>query len=384
MAQTYYSRMAMAVSNQSNPYRPVMTGSYRGFGSYHRPKPSSSRPKPSSAPTKGEVWSSSESSSDWASASDCDLWSQWAWNSSWNWTEQWSQSETVETENQSYKEKVIEHTAPSDDYECDHADHPAMIKQTQAQAAQVTQEVLQRRGITGKVSDHSPVRRAGKSGRNRRNRNSNPWRGGKAVSRRAKAKARREERDSDVDVIDDDKSRSVLLDIRQLRYSQESCLDTFQDGRPVLQLVQELWEAKVDVSAPFLKLTVFESLGTFRCIDNRRLYALKEYGKLMGDDYLLMVHCNLYGHNTIKQVLRFMNNTDDTDGRDVRLRTTTGKKGVGFDLVRMQKEAIAKRYDSPEVAQVPCCRFLSFSRPKIRQKWSEWIKNWSLITDSHW
>ena len=49
------------------------------------------------------------------------------------------------------------------------------------------------------------------------------------------------------------------VEVRELRYSQLSCKETFQCGRSVSQLVQDLLELKVSLSAPFLRLTVFET-----------------------------------------------------------------------------------------------------------------------------
>jgi len=49
-----------------------------------------------------------------------------------------------------------------------------------------------------------------------------------------------------------------------------------------------------------------------------RLFALKEYAKKSGKDRV-MVNVNLFSQNTLPQVQRFIQNSDDTDGRDVRL-----------------------------------------------------------------
>ena len=90
--------------------------------------------------------------------------------------------------------------------------------------------------------------------------------------------------------------------------------------------MQDLLDRKVSLFAPFLRLTVFETTdektnGTnepiLRCIDNSRLFALKEYAKKSGKDRL-MVNVNLFSQNTLTQVQRFTQNSYDTDGRDVR------------------------------------------------------------------
>eukprot|EP00435_Cladocopium_sp_Y103_P054606 s77_g17.t2 len=128
-----------------------------------------------------------------------------------------------------------------------------------------------------------------------------------------------------------DDSKACAVDIRDLLYSQKSCKDTFQCGRSVDQLVKDLETGKVDVSAPFLRLTVFETRDEksrkpeLRCIDNRRLLALKEYAKKIGNPKL-RVNISLFSEETLTQVQRFFQNSDDTDGRDVRLRTSRNDK----------------------------------------------------------
>jgi len=85
------------------------------------------------------------------------------------------------------------------------------------------------------------------------------------------------------------------------------------------------------MSARFLRLAVFETLDEYtdevilRCIDNRRLFAVKEYSKIIGKD--VPVHVRFYNHETISEFYRFMRNSDPTDGRDVRLRK--GNDGNG-------------------------------------------------------
>ena len=186
-----------------------------------------------------------------------------------------------------------------------------------------TREVLQRhRGL-------SPVHRSGKRGRSplpQEPRYPPPkkfrmGRSGKASSKRAKARYAKL----------DDKRELSKVEVRELRYSQLSCKETFQCGRSISQLVQDLLDRKVSLSASFLRLTVFETTDEkthepiLRCIDNRRLFALKEYAKKSGKDRV-MVNVNLFSHNTLTQVQRFIQNSDDTDGRDVRLRKNRNDK----------------------------------------------------------
>eukprot|EP00434_Breviolum_minutum_P010848 symbB.v1.2.009564.t1/scaffold598.1/size183230/6 len=110
-----------------------------------------------------------------------------------------------------------------------------------------------------------------------------------------------------------------------------SCKETFQCGRSIEQLVHDLLHRKVSLRASFLTLTVFQTIdeetneSILRCIDNRRLWALKEYAKRSGKDPL-MVNVSLFSHSTLKQVQRFIHNSDPTDGKDVLLRKNKQKK----------------------------------------------------------
>ena len=128
----------------------------------------------------------------------------------------------------------------------------------------------------------------------------------------------------------DDKRMNFMIEVQELRYSQLSCKDTFQCGRSVSQLVQDLLDGTVSLSADFLRLTVFETLDEatnepiLRCIDNRRLHALKEYAEHVQQP--VYVHINLFSLDTLKQVERFKKNSDDTDGYDVQLRSSRKRK----------------------------------------------------------
>lgn len=128
----------------------------------------------------------------------------------------------------------------------------------------------------------------------------------------------------------DDKKKLYKIDIRELRYSQLSCKPTFQCGRSIAGLVQDLLDQKVSLSASFLRLTVFETLDettnemTLRCIDNRRLFALNEYSRKIRKP--VKVHVSFYSYDTVKQFERFQQNSDKTSGKDVRLRNGGKKK----------------------------------------------------------
>ena len=258
------------------------------------------------------------------------------WNS-WNSKEKWMQDEKVERNDypigqwfnslQKWEDEKTEtepccHEVDDDEYEIIREEEDnveVLIKRTR--------EVLQRhRG-------EAPVHRSGKRGRSPLThelsypppKKSRKRRGGKAVSKSAKFKAR--------DAKPDDNGGLSRVHIRELRYSQFSCKDTFQCGRSVSQLVQGLLDRKVGLSAPFLHLTVFETTDDnnepiLRCIDNRRLFALKTYAEKSGK-YNLMVNVHLFNQNTLTQVRRFIRNSDDTDGRDVRSRKTGSNKRRG-------------------------------------------------------
>lgn len=122
------------------------------------------------------------------------------------------------------------------------------------------------------------------------------------------------------------------VNVDDLRYSQRGCSECFTCGRSVWQLVRDLERGNVRLSAPFLRLTVFETRDerteqtVLRCIDNRRLYAFKEYARRC-PKYPLMVNVNLFSYNTLMQTQRFIHNSDDTDGFSVHLRKR--RKGSG-------------------------------------------------------
>lgn len=145
----------------------------------------------------------------------------------------------------------------------------------------------------------------------------------KQKPRKRRGKSSRKHATSDYAELDD-KQMHLMVDVETLRYSQLSCKDHFRCGRSVAKLVSYLKDRKVRLSAPFLKLSVFETRDEetnehiLRCIDNRRLFALKEYAKYLRRP--LCVHINLFTRDIIKEVERFKMNSNVTDGRDVHLR----------------------------------------------------------------
>jgi len=128
-------------------------------------------------------------------------------------------------------------------------------------------------------------------------------------------------------VLHDDKCKLSKVELHKLRYSQLTCKQKFACGRSVWKLVQDLLDGRVHISASFLRLSVFETTDEktnktiLRCINNRRLFALKEYAWRSGKRDL-RVNANFFSQKTIIEVLRFIQNSDKTDGHDVRLRET--------------------------------------------------------------
>ena len=171
-----------------------------------------------------------------------------------------------------------------------------------------TQEVLQRHR-------RGAVRRAGRKQ-------------GRSTSRSSKAFSKHAAKTSRYANLDG-KQKLTNVEVGELRYSQLSCKETFQCGRSVSQLVQDLLDAKVSLSEPFLRLTVFETTDEktnepiLRCIDNRRLFALKEYAQKSGKDRV-MVNVTLFSQDTVLAVQRYIHNSDETNGRHVQLRKNTG------------------------------------------------------------
>ena len=122
------------------------------------------------------------------------------------------------------------------------------------------------------------------------------------------------------------KMEDSKINVLALRYSQKSCQRYFQCGRTVDDLVRDLLDQKVSLKDRFLRLTVFESTDSkthepvLRCIDNRRLLALKEFAARIHPEPVL-VHVNFFTENELWEALRCVQNLDhDTDGKDVRVR----------------------------------------------------------------
>ena len=269
------------------------------------PRPSKSqnfiercRPRPTSKPMDWKTWknmNSSDSSSEWESKG----W--WPKDSSWD-----SNSKPVEPEPH-WPDWFDEKT--EDEWAAASSDHDRLIKSSK--------EILQRH------RDAARVRKSGKRGRSPLPQALQPNRPHKR-SRRGQGLKRGKARCSEISELDG-KRKLTKVEVQDLRYSQISCSEFFSCGRGVMQLVEDLLNRKVSLSAPFLRLTVFETTARrthktiLRCIDNRRLFALKEYAKKSGKDRV-MVNVNLYSQTTLTEVQRFIQNSDNTPGVEVRFR----------------------------------------------------------------
>ena len=111
--------------------------------------------------------------------------------------------------------------------------------------------------------------------------------------------------------LDDKKFRRIKIDARELRYSQLSCKETFACGRSVWGLVNDLWTGRVRLSARFLQLTVFETRDknsngvVLKCINNRRLFALKRFAKRCGNRPV-MVNANVFSEDSLSEAFQIM------------------------------------------------------------------------------
>ena len=230
--------------------------------------------------------------------------------------------------------KVLQHhKVEEEEVEGDHANSAAVIKDTYAYAE--SYKVWQHHKVEEVEGDHAnnaaqrsckPHKLPNPPGPPKKTRRRGSRGKGKASAKCAKVGPR---------------CMPFQIDVEELRYSQLGCSDIFTCGRPVLQLVQDLLDRKVRVSDPFLLLSVFETRDSktkrciWRCKDNRRLWALKEYAKRSGKKHL-KVNVNLFDADTIHQVQRFIANSDFTDGKGVKMRRSgrrnKGKgKGKGTD-----------------------------------------------------
>ena len=253
-----------------------------------------------------------EHSWDWSFGEKKHSWSYGKWTHSWDWSygDDWS---------------TCSHEQ-DDDYELIEEENPEETKEIlrREELIKTTKKILQQH-CSGAVRQHhrgESVLKSLKRPRRHRLKTSRTRRSRKTASKRAKVR----------DAKLDDKSSSI--NIEKLRYSQAGCSNVFQCGRTVRELVLDLLSGKVKLSAPFLRLTVFETTEStdekthqriFRCIDNRRLLALKTYATYSGKANM-MVRVRLHDHHTVHDFERFAQNSDPTAGFHVKVRNKYNKK----------------------------------------------------------
>ena len=306
---------------------------------------------------------------DWKHSWD---WSHGEWKHSWDWSHgewkhswDWSHGEKKHSSDLWYGEKKHswdwsygekKHSwdwsscshEQEDDYELIKEEDPEETKEIlrREELIKTTQKILQQH-CSGAFWQHHRGEsdlRSGKRPRSHQPKTSRTRRSRKTASRRAKSRDAK---------LDDKRS---FVNIEKLRYSQAGCSNVFQCGRTIRQLVQDLVSGKVKLSAPFLRLTVFETTDEmtrqriFRCIDNRRLLALKTYAAYSGKAGM-MVRVRLHDKETVDDFQRFAQNTDQTSGWNVKVRR--GRQGRNKDNKK------AKKKDEKNVAdkrrrQRPC------------------------------
>ena len=110
--------------------------------------------------------------------------------------------------------------------------------------------------------------------------------------------------------------KTVWVD--ELDYSQSNCRQTFQDGRALTQLVQELCQGKHDpLESDFLCLEVVKKRGRLFSNDNRRLWCLKKYQEIIGQKVRVKIRLEVL----TRAAGRFAERFDTTVGnKTIRLR----------------------------------------------------------------
>ena len=277
--------------------------SWLGYGSPYPPLMLRKKPKikPSMAPELVKALQDKDKPScqqggwngeDWKDWNDSSDWSQHSTWNSWNSKEEWIQDER-------YQEKYMvedSHTDTDATRKASFDEYEYIIEESETQEDHDESEVLQHHRGEAPVFHRAWKRRHPVKGRS-----------GKASCKHAKAR----------------NAKPSRVEVGELRFSQLSVKKKFQCGRPVSQLVQKLLAGDVALSAPFLRLTVYEATDSdgvpiLKCIDNRRLLALKEYAKRSGKE--VMVNVEFFSQNTVKKVQRIVQNSDKTDGLEVRVR----------------------------------------------------------------
>ena len=110
--------------------------------------------------------------------------------------------------------------------------------------------------------------------------------------------------------------KTVWVD--ELDYSQSNCGQTFQDGRALTQLVQELCQGKHDpLESDFLCLEVVKKRGRLFSNDNRRLWCLKKYQGIIGQKVRVKIRLEVL----TRTAGRFADRFDNTlRNKTIRLR----------------------------------------------------------------
>eukprot|EP00439_Symbiodinium_sp_Y106_P077744 s732_g16.t1 len=90
--------------------------------------------------------------------------------------------------------------------------------------------------------------------------------------------------------------RQVPVD--EINFTQSSCGERFSDGRTFFELLTGLWNGDISLSADFLVLNTMETSAGISSFNNRRLYVLKQYQKLLkmagtGPEEEVLVWCKI-------------------------------------------------------------------------------------------
>ena len=84
--------------------------------------------------------------------------------------------------------------------------------------------------------------------------------------------------------------RHVPVD--DLNFTQSSCGDRFTDGKSFLELLNGLLSKKIKLSEPFLQLSCVETSAGISSFNNRRLFVLKQYQRLVS--FPVKVSCKIH------------------------------------------------------------------------------------------
>ncbi|CAJ1339975.1 unnamed protein product [Effrenium voratum] len=134
----------------------------------------------------------------------------------------------------------------------------------------------------------------------------------------------------------DRERETELVDLMDIRFTHDSIAGRFGDGRTFEALIRDLELGRVDpATSSFLHLEAFcttkvENRKLYFCLNNRRLYCLKEYGRRSGRSVKVHLKVRALAHDAdalvpeitkdqnLQQFLRAM--TTDVVGKAVRIR----------------------------------------------------------------